>query len=93
MKIISLLVGKKAIFIRIICWVAVILYIAVIFAFSHQEGNQSNKLSNEAVEKLKENIELPSPIKQKIKSYKIDYNLVLRKIAHFTLYFGDGFHF
>ena len=72
---------------RVISWTAVVLYMLVIFLFSNQQGAESNRLSGSIVKEVRSHVNLPAEIKQNDKTYKIDYNRIIRKTTHFFQYF------
>lgn len=87
MKINILKINRDTI-LRLVCWAAVLLYLAAIFNFSAQNGSESNKLSKGIVREVEAHVKLPTEIiKGNKKLNRIDYNEVLRKSAHFLEYF------
>jgi len=72
---------------RVINWIIIVLYLALIFLLSNQDGRQSNRISNEITESVKEYVGLLPAAQKAGKLHKIDYNMILRKFTHFTEYF------
>lgn len=68
-------------------WLVVILYLAIIFTFSNQNGIQSNNVSHEIVREVKEHTPVSEVIPKSIYKLRLDWNLILRKAAHFSEYF------
>jgi VanZ family protein len=60
---------------------------ALIFAFSSQNGGKSNQISTGITEKVREYVTLPPMIQEQVRDKDIDYNYLLRKLSHFTEYF------
>ena len=72
---------------KTISWFMVILWMALIFNFSHQPRENSNKLSTNITETIIEAIENITPNKNiNIRSF----NHILRKNAHFFIYLVLG---
>ena len=68
---------------KTLSWLMVILWMALIFSFSHQPRENSNKLSTNITETIIEAIENITPNKNiNIRSF----NHILRKNAHFFIY-------
>lgn len=68
---------------KIIRWLAVILWIIIIFSFSSQEADQSNTLSTNVTEVVVETVEKVVP-NQEFDVKRINH--YLRKNAHFFVY-------
>lgn len=76
---------KRKLCFRIIFAVLVIGIMATVFLFSSQSGGESNHLSQGVLEHILNFFHIQADL------LKLDrYNLVLRKIAHFSLYFLLG---
>lgn len=76
---------KKTLCFRTIFAILVIGIMATVFFFSSQSGGESNHLSQGILEHILSFFQIH------VDSMKLDqYNLVLRKIAHFSLYFLLG---
>ncbi|MGI6424217.1 MAG: VanZ family protein [Tepidanaerobacteraceae bacterium] len=72
----------------IIAWIAVLLWMGVIFYFSHQPALESTELSSKVTKIIINTLEKINPnaeIDVKVFSY------IVRKAAHFSLYFVLGF--
>lgn len=68
---------------RIFSWALVIIWMAVIFLFSHQPGSESSELSTGIVRRIINIVQTVFPnteLDQEILS------LIIRKTAHFTIY-------
>lgn len=78
---------------RIILTILLISWIGVIFSFSNQNGEESQKLSDNVTEAIIDKtieitkIEIPKTQKEQIIE---DSRFVIRKAAHFTIYFVLG---
>lgn len=73
--------------IKIIPWLLVIFWMALIFNLSHQQAYKSNRLSKGATEIIVETIEKVAP---NIVVNKRSFNNTLRKNAHLFAYFVLG---
>jgi len=76
------LITKQALF-----WLLVCALICAIYLLSGQEGAVSHRLSRGLVKKASRLIELPGVLKYYSKELNLSYDFVLRKIAHFSLFF------
>lgn len=86
---------KRRIFIS---WTVVVLYLALIFYFSSQDGTESHKVSAGLLQYLKVlALVLPEYVQNYLIKYLINGNgnleFLLRKVAHFTEYFILSFIF
>lgn len=72
---------------NIISWVLVILWMGIIFYLSHQPANQSNELSTGISEKI---TEVVKKITNSSNMNTVNFNHIIRKLAHFTAYFILG---
>ncbi|NSW90255.1 MAG: VanZ family protein [Firmicutes bacterium] len=82
---------KIKIYIR---WVVVVLYLAMIFYFSSQDGTKSHKVSSELLQYLKFLVVLiPERIQRYLSGTYRNMEFILRKAAHFTEYFILSFVF
>lgn len=79
-------IDKKAV-LRLTCWIGVLAYLGMIFSFSAQDGIKSNALSKAVVKKIEASVELAEKVHSDNKTHRINYNEVIRKSAHFLLYF------
>lgn len=72
---------------KIISWVLVIFWMVIIFYFSHQPAVKSNALSTGISRKITEVVKKVTndPIIN-----KVNFNHIIRKMAHFTVYFILG---
>ena len=75
---------KKIIFITIF-----ILWITIIFVFSHQSGTKSENTSDNLVKEVLETLNIDMNKKEK-ENFIIDTRIFVRKGAHFILYLGLG---
>lgn len=72
---------------KTISWIVVILSMTMIFYFSHQPPESSNKLSKNVTEIIVENVETVIPNKE----LRIErFNRIVRKNAHFFIYLVLG---
>ena len=78
---------------KIINWLIIIIYLAIIFTFSNQNGIQSNQISKEIVKEVKETVPFTHTIQKNLHFEKPDWNYILRKTAHFTEYLILAFLF
>lgn len=78
---------RKIICAKWIYWVAIPVYLAVIFTFSSHDGDISQSISKGIVQEVNKHIPLPAVIYKNNRAYKINYNFILRKAAHFLEYF------
>lgn len=85
--ILSIVRNKKSLIKRLLSWVIIILYMALIFTFSNQNGGKSNKISTDITERVREYVTLPPVIQDQVRDRDLDYNYLLRKLSHFTEYF------
>lgn len=70
-----------------IAWIAVILWMAVIFYLSHQPADVSNELSKRVTEDIAQKVERVAPNKE----FNVaTLNSTVRKNAHFFIFFGLG---
>lgn len=77
-----------------ISWVVVVLYLAMIFYFSSQDGTKSHKVSSELLQYLKFLVVLiPERIQRYLSGAYRNMEFILRKAAHFTEYFILSFVF
>jgi len=81
-----------------ISWTVVVLYLALIFYFSSQDGTESHKVSAGLLQYLKVlTLVLPEYVQNYLIKYLINGNgnleFLLRKVAHFTEYFILSFIF
>lgn len=81
-----------------ISWTVVVLYLALIFYFSSQDGTESHKVSAGLLQYLKVlALVLPEYVQNYLIKYLINGNgnleFLLRKVAHFTEYFILSFIF
>lgn len=72
---------------KILPWLLVILWMALIFYLSHQPANKSNGLSKGATEIIVETVERVAP---KVDINKRSFNHIIRKNAHFFSYLVLG---
>ena len=72
---------------KIMPWLLVILWMALIFYLSHQPANKSNGLSKGATEIIVETVEKVVP---KVDINKRSFNHIIRKNAHFFTYLVLG---
>ena len=69
-------------------WIVVVLYLAMIFYFSSQDGTRSHKVSSELLQYLRFLLVLvPEWLHDYLSGLYKNMELVLRKAAHFTEYF------
>lgn len=71
----------------LLMWLVVIMHASVIFYFSSQAAYQSNALSKSIAAYLTDELNLPKSININGTVYNLNYNEILRKLAHFGLYF------
>lgn len=71
---------------KFIYWAVVILWMAIIFSLSHQPANDSDKLSNSVTDTIVSVVEKVLPHA----SIDKDLNHLVRKNAHFFIYFVLG---
>lgn len=64
-------------------WALVILWMALIFAFSHQPATESNQLSSGITKTIEDTIKMAIP---NIDVDQWDLNHIIRKCAHFGVY-------
>ena len=72
---------------KIIPWVLVILWMLVIFMFSHQPATESNELSSGITIIITDIVEKVAPDNT---FDQVNLNLIVRKCAHFAVYFILG---
>lgn len=74
---------------RIIYGVLVIVWMILVFAFSSQNGEESQKTSGYVTERI---IKIVTEVKPDVEPEKIeeDISFVVRKMAHFSIYFVGG---
>lgn len=68
-------------------WIVVVLWMALIFFFSQQPAHISNSLSTTITEQLVETVQKIAPIEE---VYVEKFNHIVRKNAHFFIYFFLG---
>ncbi|HHX56330.1 MAG TPA: VanZ family protein [Clostridiales bacterium] len=68
---------------KILPWVLVILWMALIFFFSHQVATESNELSTGIISKI---VNIISKVTPSIEINEANLNHIIRKAAHFTIY-------
>lgn len=68
----------------------IIIWMLVIFSFSHQQGNQSEGLSTKLIIKIAETIKKDDLTEQEKENIVKKYQLITRKMAHITAYFILG---
>lgn len=74
---------------RIILTTILILWIVLIFTFSHQNGTKSESTSDNFVEVIIDKVNLNMTEEEQDK-FIIDTRVIVRKTAHFTIYFVLG---
>ena len=74
---------------KIIIITIFILWISIIFAFSHQTGSKSENTSDTLVKEVIETLNIDMDNKEK-ENFIIDTRIFVRKGAHFILYLGLG---
>jgi VanZ family protein len=80
--------AHKRLFIKqALLWLLACALIWAIYVLSGQEGAASHRLSRGVVKEAVTIIELPEILKHYIVKLEMNYELVLRKIAHFSLFF------
>lgn len=72
---------------KICSWALVVLWMALIFYFSHQPAAESNRLSTGIIEKV---IEVVENIVPAIQPNPDNFNHIIRKAAHFSVYLVLG---
>ncbi len=72
---------------RILPWALIILWMAVIFAFSHQPATESSQLSSDITHKIADVISIIVP---DINDNQESLHSFIRKSAHFSVYFILG---
>ena len=72
---------------KVISWIAVILWMSLIFYLSHQPAAKSSELSSSVTEVIINTIEKAAP---KVKIKKGDFNHIVRKSAHLVYYLVLG---
>ena len=72
---------------QVLLWLFVCAFACAIYALSGQEGVDSHRLSRGVVKEAGTLIEVPGILKHYIVKLDLGYEQVLRKIAHFTLFF------
>lgn len=78
---------KKPLIKQALLLIFVFAFICTIYFLSGQEGEVSHMLSSGMVKKASTFIELPGVLKQYSKELNISYDFILRKIAHFSIFF------
>lgn len=68
---------------KILPWVLVILWMSLIFFFSHQVATESNELSTGIISKI---VNIISKVTPSIEINEANLNHIIRKAAHFTIY-------
>ena len=74
---------------KILSWTLVILWMSLIFYFSHQPATESSELSSGITEVIVDMVNIIAPNKD-ILSNQDGINLLIRKAAHFGVYFILG---
>ncbi len=74
---------------RIFYCILVIIWIILVFAFSNQNGDKSQGMSDIITDRIVKVVTKLNP-DIKYKSAKDTTNFIVRKIAHFTIYFIGG---
>lgn len=77
--------NKRILTNKLLPWTLVILWMALIFLFSHQPATKSSELSSSITEKIINIIEVVAPSSDNRPSH-IDLDHLLRKGAHFIIY-------
>lgn len=72
---------------KILSWAYVIIWLGLIFSFSHQPASESKKLSTGVTQSVVETVEKVAP-KKKLNNTTLNHTI--RKNAHFFLYFVLG---
>ncbi|SES91481.1 VanZ like family protein [Oceanobacillus limi] len=75
-------------YVRLFSWAAVILWMLLIFCFSHQAGSDSSNVSQGVTEIFLKTLQLINP---NVDIEIEDLTFFIRKGAHFTVYFVLGF--
>lgn len=81
---------------KIIIYILLILWMALIFSFSHQPAIDSDKVSNGVIDKIIHAVEIISNHEFNDDELEVISNYLIfpvRKLAHFTLYFVLGILF
>lgn len=73
---------------KIVPWVLVLLWMVLIFLFSHQPATESAQLSSGITEKI---LNIINKVLPKISINQESFNHFIRKAAHFGVYFVLGF--
>ena len=80
--------GKNGkIFVKLLLWLAAGVLICIIFIFSSQEGAVSHRISRGVIREAALHIELPDILMNLRSKTGYSYNFLLRKAAHFTIFF------
>ena len=80
---------KKIMIIRIILLILIAAWMIIVFKFSNEDAEKSSKTSKKVTEQVVEVLNKDLPEKEKTKKVK-EYQPIIRKIAHFTLYTIGG---
>jgi VanZ family protein len=80
-------VKRKSNHARLICWGAVILFLALIFLLSNQGGIMSNKLSNRIADLITPYMRHLPVLNNFIGDVGINYNTIVRKAGHVLEFF------
>lgn len=81
---------------KIIIYILLILWMILIFSFSHQPAVDSDKVSNSVIDKIIHTVEIISNHEFNDDELEVISNYLIfpvRKLAHFTLYFVLGILF
>lgn len=81
---------------KIIIYILLILWMILIFSFSHQPAVDSDKISNSVIDKIIHTVEIISNHEFNDDELEVISNYLIfpvRKLAHFTLYFVLGILF
>lgn len=78
---------KKQLIIQFILCLGVSALIGGIFILSSQDGEASHRLSVGLLRKIKTFVHVPASLKQLSLDFRIHYDFILRKTAHFSLFF------
>lgn len=80
---------KKIMIIRIILLILIAAWMIIVFKFSNENAEKSSKTSGKVTEQVVEVLNKDLPEREKEKKVK-EYQPIIRKIAHFTLYTIGG---
>lgn len=80
---------KKIMIIRIILLILIAIWMITVYCFSNEDAEKSSKTSGKVTEQVVEVLNKNIPEKEKAKKVE-EYQPIIRKIAHFTLYTIGG---